>query len=219
MLSPQGHGTIALKDRDPTPGGCGGTAARTAYEEGEKMRIIQRKKPTHQQRETRPGLAALVWVCLAAILLAGCGFHLNINKKEPDIEELLAVGQLTADPVKYNVEGSYAVTFRWDKGGFEKMDLSQAYVAYYPVTFMDQMESITGGETDDIPPLPADAQEAMNKAVGADQLKKIAVVTIVTVDDKTLKVSFTDREAPIAGREYYFIIPNEGLSGSVIPDQ
>lgn len=97
------------------------------------------------------------------------------------------------------------------------MDLSMAYVAYYPFTITDQIETITGDDTDEIPPLPTDVQNAINEATGMNELKKIAIVTVAKTDDKTLTVIFHDSD-PLPEREYFFIIPNEGLSGSVIPE-
>ena len=156
---------------------------------------------------------------LAAMLLMGCSFQANVNKKNPSIEDTLAHNTLLPDSVKYNPEGTYQVTFHSDKGGFKKMDLSQAYVAYYPTSVMDQIDAITSDDgSNEIPPLPDDAQVEINEAIGADQLQKIAVITIVTLDDNTLEVSFTDNDNPVEGKEYFFIIPNEGISGSVIPD-
>lgn len=98
------------------------------------------------------------------------------------------------------------------------MDLSQAYVAYYPFTVIDQIDAITSSDgSEEIPPLPSDAQDALDEVVGEDQLEKIAVITVETADDRTLKVSFADKDNPVKGKEYYFIIPNEGISGRVIP--
>ena len=155
---------------------------------------------------------------LTALLLTGCSINVNMNKKIPDIEETLANSVLIPDPVKYDPEGAYTVTFRFEKGGFEKMDLSQAYVAYYPFTVIDQIDAITSGDdSEEIPPLPSDAQDALDEVVGEDQLEKIAVITVETADDRTLKVSFADKDNPVKGKEYYFIIPNEGISGRVIP--
>ena len=98
------------------------------------------------------------------------------------------------------------------------MDLSQAYVAYYPFTIQDQIDAITDGNTEDVPPLPADAQNAVDEVTGANELQKIAVITVETVDDNTLRVSFTDKDDPLQGKEYYFIIPNEGLSAAIRPE-
>ena len=162
-------------------------------------------------------LAAPVFLLLTAVLLAGCGVRLNINKKPRDVEDMIAENALAADPADYNPDGSCTITFRYDKGGFRKMDLSRAYVADHPVTVQDRIDLITGDDIEEFPPLPADAQDALDEATGADQLRRIAVVMVVTVDDNTLKVTFTDTDAPAGGREYYFIIPNEGLAGSAIP--
>ncbi|MBQ9268716.1 MAG: hypothetical protein IJ206_04255 [Oscillospiraceae bacterium] len=163
-------------------------------------------------------LFRLAALCLAILTLSGCGLHFNVNDKLPSAEELLRNQNLTADPVEYNPEGTYSVIFRSDKGGFEKMDLSKAYVAYYPVTVEDQIDAVVGEDADDVPPLPADAQSKIDEVTGAGELSKIAVVTIETVDDRTLKVSFTDKDNPVSGKEYFFIIPNEGLAGSVLPE-
>ena len=131
----------------------------------------------------------------ASTLLMGCSININANKNNPSIEETLANDLLLPDPVKYDPEGTYQVTFRYEKGGFKKMDLSQAYVAYYPLTVLDQIETITSDDgAEEIPPLPADAQDAIDEAAGTDQLEKIAVITVETADDKTLKVSFTDKD-------------------------
>ena len=157
-------------------------------------------------------------VCLMAVLLAGCGVHVNVNKEQPDIQTILENKELIADPADYNPDGSYSVTFHYETGGFKNMDLSQAYVAYYPYTIMDQVESITGDDSEDIPALPADVQNAMDDATGANQLQKIAIVAIETIDDNTLVVSFTDKDSPVKDREYFFLIPNEELSGSFIPE-
>ena len=163
-------------------------------------------------------VAVLFAFILAAMLLTGCSIQVNMNKNNPSIEETLANSRLIPDPVKYDPDGAYQVVFRFKEGGFEKMDLSQAYVAFYPLTVMDQIETITSDDgSDEIPPMPADAQTAVDEAVGAGQLEKIAVITVETVDDRTLKVSFTDKDNPVKGKEYYFIIPNEGVSGKVVP--
>ena len=160
-------------------------------------------------------LAAL---CLAVLLLAGCSIRVHVNETEPSVEELLENQALTADTVAYNPDGEYTVTFRYEAGGFEKMDLSRAYVAYDVLTVQDQIDTIAGEDLESIPPLPADAQEEIDAVLGEGQLEKIAVVTVKTVDDQTLTVSFTDRDNPFHGKVYYFIIPNEGLSGSVQPE-
>ena len=203
------------------------------------MDLYDEKTPGRRVLPLAKRAVCLVCLCFAAVLLAGCGVHLNVNKKDPPAEELSADDSLVADPVSRSAEGSYTVTFRREKGGFKDMDLSRAYVAYRPTTVMDQIHAITGedkepthtitggnaepahtitgGDAEPIPPLPADAQAAMDEALGADGLKKIAVIAVETVDDNTLRVSFTDKDDPIEGREYFFIIPNESLSGSVIP--
>ena len=160
-------------------------------------------------------LAAL---CFAVMMLAGCSIHVNVNKKEKSEEELLADRSLAADPVPYNADGAYTVTFRYEKGGFKKMDLSQAYVAYDPLTVLDQIETIVGDDAEETPPMPTDLQNALNEVTGEGQMKKIAVISIETVDDSTLRVSFTDRDNPIIGKEYFFIIPNAGLTGAFTPD-
>ncbi len=168
--------------------------------------------------KTKKMITMSVVLVLAAVLLAGCGIHININKKTPNVEDMLAEKALASEPVEYNADGKYTVTFRYDKGGFTKMDLSQAYVAYYPFTILDQIDTITGGESDDIPPLPIDVQNSVDGVTGANELKKIAVITVRTMDDNTLSVSFTDHDNPVNGIEYFFIIPNEGIAGSVIPE-
>ena len=99
------------------------------------------------------------------------------------------------------------------------MDLSRAYVAYERLTVLDQIETIVGEDAEDIPPLPFDAQSALDEAVGEGELLKIAVITVETVDDKTVKVSFTDNDNPYIGKEYFFIIPNAGISGAVTPQE
>ena len=163
-------------------------------------------------------ILSLAALGLAVCLLAGCRIRFNLNKTEPDPETLLAESELEAEPVAYDPEGAYTLTFRYAPGGFARMDLSRAYVAYYPITVLDQVDAIVGEDDGEIPPLPVDAQNAVNEAVGAGELQKIAVVTIETVDDNTLRVSFTDRDDPVQGKEYFFVIPNEELTGSVIPD-
>ena len=153
-----------------------------------------------------------VLLCIAAILLSGCKVKVNVN--EQTTEELLADRSLKADQVEHTPDGSYRVTISYDQGGFEKMDLSQAYIAYYPRTVMDQVEDITGGD-EDIPPLPENVQQQMNSAVGAGELQKTGVIIIETVDDNTLTVAFSDPDGTASGREYYFVIPNEGLTGLI----
>ena len=161
--------------------------------------------------------AALLILCLAA-LLAGCGFHVNVNHDAVPPEELLVNQDLIGDLAQYDPEGKYTLYFYYEKGGFQKMDLSQAYVACYSVSFEDQIDSITGGDIEEFPPLPADAQAAFDEAMGFGELEKIAVITIKTLDDYHLSVSFTDKHNPLPGKEYFFIIPNMGLAGSVAPD-
>jgi len=182
--------------------GQGGNKLKTERETKMKLRIIR-----------------MTMLCLAAALLTGCSIRVNWNRKEPDSAELLANRVLIAEPVAYNPEGAYTVTFRYEAGGFLQMDLSRAYVAYDPFTVQDQIDAIVGENTADIPPLPVDAQQAIDEALEADRLQKIAVISIETVDDQTLRVSFTDRDNPISGREYYFILPDAGISGSVLPEQ
>lgn len=149
-------------------------------------------------------------------MLAGCTIHINEPKKSP--EELIENQQLTADPVEYDPEGTYNVTFHYDNGGLKDMDMSQAYVCFDPVSVMDQIESITDGNMEEIPELPQDALDELNEAIGEGELLKVAIITVKTVDDNTLEVSFTDTESPILGKEYFFVIPNEELAGSFIPE-
>ena len=156
-------------------------------------------------------------LCLAAMLLAGCSVQIHVNEDLPSAEELLANRSLIADPVPYDADGQYTVIFRSAEGGFAQMDLSRAYVAYEPFTLQDQIDDIVGEDADELPPLPADGQAALDEALDADTLVKIAIVTIRTLDDSTLQVSFTDPDPAPQGREYFFIIPNAGRSGSVIP--
>ena len=124
---------------------------------------------------------------------------------------------LVIDPVDYNIDGKYELTVHYANGGFEKMDLGQAYIAYYPFTLQDQLDMITEDNTEDVSELPADAQNAMDEVMGEYDLQKVVVITVKTVDDQTLTVSFTDEDNAFEGREYYFVIPNEGLAGSVTP--
>ena len=183
------------------------------------MRIFEAKKSRvfGDLPKTKTLIVLVVAMCIMAIQFAGC-IKVNVNKEDMSVDEILANKSLVADPAEYNNEGSYTFTFRYDKGGFEDMDLSQAYEAYFPFTVFDQIDAIVDGDTEETPPLPEDAQDAIDEVTGANQLEKIAVITIETVDDSTLKVSFTDNDNPLEGREYFFVIPNEGLSGSVIPD-
>ena len=161
--------------------------------------------------------AALLALCLAA-LLAGCGLQINVNRDDVPLEELLVNQDLIGDLAQYDPEGKYTLYFYYEKGGFQKMDLSQAYVACYSVSFEDQIDSITDGDTGEYPPLPEDAQLAFDEAMGFGELEKIAVIKIKTLDDYHLSVSFTDKHNPLPGKEYFFIIPNMGLAGSVAPD-
>ena len=153
-------------------------------------------------------------LCLA---LASC-VKVNITTEPVDEERIMAESALTGDPVAYSEEGKYEMTFRYEPGGLAEADMSQAYVAYYPTGVTDIVEAITGGEDDGIPELPADAQEELAEAEGTDGLARIAVIVVATLDDNTLKVSFTDSEQPLPGRTYWFIIPNLGIGGSVTPE-
>ena len=152
-------------------------------------------------------------------MLAGCSIKVNVNTKEPGVEELLANHDLKADPVKYNSDGSYLVTIHYDKGGFEKMDLSQAYIAYDYLSVLDQIETITDGDVDITSDLPEDFKNMVNEATGEGQLEKLSVVIIETVDDQTLNVKFTDSDNPFPGKAYYFIIPNEVLTAHILPEE
>ena len=167
-------------------------------------------------------------VCVMVMVATGCRVKVNTDP-QPDIEELLENTALEIDPVAYNLDGKYEITVHYAKGGFEDMDLSQAYVAYYPFTLQDQIDGITGEGADDdaagnadddgeIPPLPVDAQNAMDDVMGENDIQKIVVIVVKTLDDQTLTVSFSDQDNALRGREYYFVIPNEGLAGSVIPE-
>ncbi len=149
-------------------------------------------------------------------MLAGCTIHINEPQKSP--EELIENQQLAADPVEYNSEGTYNVTFHYDNGGIKDMDMSQAYVCFDPVSVLDQIETITDGNTEEVPELPQDALDELNEAIGEGEMVKVAIITVKTVDDNTLEVSFTDTESPILGKEYFFVIPNEELAGSFIPE-
>lgn len=155
-------------------------------------------------------------MCLTAMLLTGCGVRVNVSRDGQNVEDLPVNQDLAADPAVYNESGDYEFIFHYDRGGFERMDLSQAYVAYYAMTIQDQIDSIVDGESEDFPPLPEDVQIPFDESIGAMQLKKIAVIKIRTLNDNTLSVSFKDKDDPVPGREYFFIIPNAGLGGSVI---
>ena len=159
-------------------------------------------------------IITIVTICMMLFMLAGCTIHINEPQKSP--EELIENQQLAADPVEYNPEGTYNVTFHYDNGGFADMDLSQAYVCFDPVSVLDQIENITGES--EFPELPQDALDQLNEAIGEGGLVKVAIITVKTVDDNTLEVSFTDTESPIPGKEYFFVIPNEELAGSFIPE-
>ena len=161
-------------------------------------------------------LIALLIAALS-LTLAAC-VKVNINTEPVDTDQIMAESALTADPAAYSTEGKYEITFRYEPGGMAEADMSRAYVAYYPTTVTDVVDAITGGEDDGIPELPADAQEAVAEAEGADELQHIAVIVVETVDDTTLRVSFTDDEQPLQGRTYWFIIPNLGIGGSVTPE-
>ena len=156
----------------------------------------------------------IVTICMILFMLAGCTIHINEPQKSP--EELIENQQLAADPVEYDSEGTYNVTFHYDNGGFADMDLSQAYVCFDPVSVLDQIENITGES--EFPELPQDALDQLNEAIGEGGLVKVAIITVKTVDDNTLEVSFTDTESPIPEKEYFFVIPNEELAGSFIPE-
>ncbi len=158
----------------------------------------------------------IVTICMMLFMLAGCTIHINEPQKSP--EELIENQQLAADPVEYNSEGTYNVTFHYDNGGLNDMDMSQAYVCFDPVSVLDQIESITDGNTEEVPELPQDALDELNEAIGEGEMVKVAIITVKTVDDNTLEVSFTDTESPILGKEYFFVIPNEELAGSFIPE-
>ncbi len=86
------------------------------------------------------------------------------------------------------------------------------------VTLLDQIETITDGNTEEVPELPQDALDELNEAIGEGEMVKVAIITVKTVDDNTLEVSFTDTESPIPGKEYFFVIPHEELAGSFIPE-
>ena len=163
-------------------------------------------------------IALIVLLSTVVALFAGCGFHVNINKEQKDVSAMIEEQALSADPQTYNADGSYEIQIRYDKGGFEKMDLSQAYVAYSPVTAMDNIAAIeenSSAVTEDIPDLPTDAQQAVDEALGEDQLEHIAIIKVESVDDNTLNVSFTDSQNQFIVDEYYFVIPNEELACTI----
>ena len=162
-------------------------------------------------------LLILLLTLALGLALTAC-VKVNVNTEPVDTDQIMAESAMTADPAAYSTEGKYDITFRYEPGGLAEADMSQAYVAYYPTTVTDVVDAITGGEDDGIPELPADAQEAVAEAEGADELAHIAVIVVETVDDNTLTVSFTDNEQPLQGRTYWFIIPNLGIGGSVTPE-
>ena len=149
-------------------------------------------------------------------MMASCTIH--INEPQKSTEELIENQQLTADPVAYDPEGTYKVTFHYENGGLKDMDMSMAYVCYDPVSVMDQIDNITEGNVEEFPELPQDALDDLNEAIGEGKMIKIAIITVKTVDDNTLEVSFTDTDYPVPGKEYIFVIPNEELTGSFIPE-
>lgn len=161
----------------------------------------------------------LIALLIAALCLtlAAC-VRVNVNTQPLDEAQIMAESVLTADPAAYSMDGKYEITFRYAPGGLTEADLSRAYVGYYPTGVADMVDAVTEGEDDGIPELPADAQEAVAEAEGADELQHIAVIVVETVDDNTLTVSFTDDEQPLQGRTYWFIIPNLGIGGSVTPE-
>ena len=162
-------------------------------------------------------MALALMLCLAVLLLAGCGIRVNLSQDSPNVEELLVNQDLAADPAAYNEDGKYEIVFHYDTGSLAKIDLSQAYVAYYAMTVQDQIDTIVGEDLEDFPPLPEDAQIAFDESIGTMELRKIARIKIRTLNDNTVSVSFTDTDDPLPGREYFFVIPNAGLGGSVIP--
>lgn len=157
-------------------------------------------------------------LCLAAVLLAGCGARVNVSKDVQNVEDMIVNQDLIAEPAAYREDGSYTFTFYYDRGGFQKMDLSQAFVAYYHRSVLDQINMILDEETEELIPLPEDVQASVEEAVEAEQLQKIAVIKIKTLNDNTLEVSFKDRDEPLPGKEYFFVIPNMGLAGSAVTD-
>lgn len=161
-------------------------------------------------------IIAVITICLMLFMLAGCTIHINEPEKSP--EELIENHQLVADPVKYDPEGTYSVTFHYEDGGLADMDMSKAYVCYDPFSVLDQIETITGEDSEVIPELPQDALDELNEAIGEGEMLKVAIITVKTVDDNTLEVSFTDSDSPVPGKEYFFVIPSEELAGSFIPE-
>ena len=179
-------------------------------------RLEQHGSKEHKVLPKRKRALALI-LCLAALGLTGCGIRVNVNTNTPNVEELLVNQDLAADPVVYNEDGKYEIVFHYDKGSLAKTDLSPAYVAYYAMTVQDQIDTIVGEDLEDFPPLPEDAQIAFDESIGTMELRKIARIRIRTLNDNTVSVSFTDTDDPLPGREYFFVIPNAGLGGSVIP--
>ena len=161
-------------------------------------------------------LALALALCLAAVLLAGCGVRVNVTKDVQNMEDMIVNQDLFAEPVAYREDGAYTLTFHYNRGGFEKMDLSQAFVAYYHRSVLDQIDMILDEEAEAFVPLPEDVQASVEEAVEAEQLQKIAVIKIKTLNDNTLEVSFKDRDEPLPGKEYFFVIPNMGLAGSAV---
>ena len=179
-------------------------------------RLEQHGSKEHKVLPKRKRALALV-LCMAALLLSGCGLQVNVNTNTQEAWDLPVNQDLAADPAVYNEDGKYEIVFHYDKGSLAKMDLSQAYVAYYAMTVQDQIDTIVGEELEDFPPLPEDAQIAFDESMDTMELRKIAWIKIRTLNDNTLSVSFTDTDDPLPGRQYFFVIPNAGLAGSVIP--
>ena len=159
---------------------------------------------------------AVTFVCILTFAVTGCSVRINTEPTK-SFEEMTEEQALEIDPVNYSSDGKYELTVHYAGGGFEKMNLGRAYIAYYPFTLQDQLDMITEDNTEEVPDLPADVQNTMNEVMGENDLQKVAVITVKTLDDQTLTVSFTDDDNAFPGREYYFVIPNEGLAGSVVP--
>lgn len=162
----------------------------------------------------RKTIILLFSTVITVFLLAGCATKVNLVSEPKNIDELMEESALSSEPIEFNSAGEYVLTFHYDKGGFSDADMSKAYVAYYPSGIDDMVDVITGGETGDIPALPEDAASAYSASQGTDKLEKIAVIKVLTVDDKTLEVSFRDPDQPVNGRDYWFFIPNLNLAGS-----
>ena len=166
---------------------------------------------------------AISILCLGMILtvLAGCSVNVNVNKEKPDVGAMIAENALKADPLEFNIDGVYSAVFRYGKGGFENMDLSEAYIAYYPTGLTDTINSITEGSSgdDEIPDLPEDVQDIIADMEGTDKLEKVAITTVETQDDTTLKVCFKDPDQLAKDHTYFFVIPNENLAGAVIAER